>query len=58
LRSQAGGAVQRAGIEQVVAQGCATAAASVPLPDAVGPSMVITGMACGRGLATENRASK
>ena len=33
--------------QQVVAQFCATAAASVPLPEAVGPSTQTTGMACG-----------
>jgi hypothetical protein len=58
-RGQAGDAVQGARVQVVVAQARATAsAASVPLPEAVGPSTQITGM-CGAGrAATENSASK
>lgn len=36
----------------------ATAAATVPLPEAEGPSMQMTGIRAGFACATENRASK
>jgi hypothetical protein len=55
---QRGDAVQGAGIQEVVTEARASSAASVPLPDAVGPSTQITGIRSTGVCTTENSASK
>ena len=56
---QTGHPVKRAGIQHAESPGALpTSSASVPLPEAVGPSMVMTGMSGGRAVTTPNRVSK